>query len=127
MTPVTTSAIIEPMEFYYEEAEGDLLILAADGGLNEQTAEQFVHEIESLIDSGLRKIIVDCAHLTYINSYGLTVLVRLHKRMAHHGGDVKIANVHHGLMQLLRVTHLAALFDIHEDVSRAKLAFRPPE
>ncbi len=113
------------MQFHYAESEGDILIVAADGGLNSQTSEQFVTQIEALIDGGLRRIVVDCEHLTYINSYGLAVLVRLHKQMARHGGDVKVANVHHALMPLLRVTRLADLFDIHADVSRAKLAFRP--
>jgi len=53
------------MEFYYHEIDNDVLVLIADGGLNANTAEQFVTGIENLVEAGLRKMIVDCARLTY--------------------------------------------------------------
>ena len=51
------------MEFYYDELERDVLILRADGGINADNAGQFVGDLEKLVDAGIRKIIVDCAHL----------------------------------------------------------------
>jgi len=115
------------MEFYYDEIDRDLLVLAADGGLNAETADQFVLSIEKLVDAGLRKIIVDCSKLTYISSYGLSVLIRLHKRMKKHGGDVKVCCIGGIVPQVLQLTRLDKLFDIHSDLSRARLAFRPPD
>jgi anti-anti-sigma factor len=43
------------------------------------------------VDAGVDKIIVDCSRLEYISSYGIGVLVRLHKALMARGGDVKIA------------------------------------
>ena len=114
------------MEFYYDQIENDVLVLAADGGLNAQTAEEFVRDIEKLVDAGVRKIIVDCSKLEYISSYGLGVLIRLHKRLKSHGGDVKVCSVHGGIIpQVLEATRLSQLLDIYPDLSQAKLAFRP--
>jgi anti-sigma B factor antagonist len=113
------------MEFHYDEIDSDVLIIAADGGLNADTAEQFVSSIEKLIDGGVSRIIIDCAKLTTITSYGLGVLIRLHNRMKQRGGDVKIAAVGGLVPQVLQLTKLNELFDIHPDVNRAKLAFRP--
>ena len=113
------------MEFYYDQIENDVLVLAADGGLNAQTADVFVRDIEKLVEAGLRKIIVDCEKLSYISSYGLAVLLRLHKRLRSRGGDVKICNVHGLVPQVLEVTRLGQYFDIYHDQSQAKLAFRP--
>lgn len=113
------------MEFYYDQIENDVLVLAADGGLNAQTAEEFVTDIEKLVDAGVRKIIVDCSKLEYISSYGLGVLIRLHKRLKSQGGDVKICSVHGIVPQVLEATRLSQLLDIHPDLSQAKLAFRP--
>ncbi len=112
------------MEFYHDETEGDLLIVRADGGLNGDTANQFVNEIERLVDSGLRKVIVDCTALSYISSAGLAVLMRLHKHMKPHGGNVKIANVKGAIMQVLEITHLSKVFELYPDVEQARLAFR---
>ena len=113
------------MEIYYDKDDSDVLVIKADGGLNARTAEGFVEELEKLVDSGLRKIIVDCSELNYISSYGLGVLIRLHGRLARHDGNVKIASVKGVVVEVMRVTKLTRLFEIYPDVSRARLAFRP--
>jgi len=113
------------MDFYADEIERDVLILAADGGLNSDTAEEFVASLEQLVDAGLTKLIVDCTRLTHISSYGLGVLIRLHGRMAKHGGNVKLCNVSGLVPQILQVTRLDKRFEIYPDVNRARLAFRP--
>ncbi len=113
------------MEIYYDDVDSEVLVMKADGGLNAQTADEFVTDLEKLVDAGLRKIIVDCSELNYISSYGLGVLVRLHSRLARHGGNVKIASVKGVIVDLLRLTKLNTIFDIDPDVPRARLAFRP--
>jgi anti-sigma B factor antagonist len=113
------------MELYYDDVDGDVLVIKADGGLNNQTAEKFVTDIETLVDAGLRKIIVDCSALEFISSYGLGVLLRLHKRMKRHDGDVKIASAKSALLDVVRLTRLDRLLEIYPSVPRARLAFRP--
>ena len=114
------------MEFYYHELDNSVLILAADGGINADNAGQFVTDLEKLVDAGIRKIIIDCSNLEYISSYGIGVLMRLHKRLAGHGGDVKFAGVHSGVVRILQIARLDSLFEFYPDVNRARLAFRPP-
>ncbi len=113
------------MEFYYDDVDSEVLVIKADGGLNARTAEGFVEDLEKLVDAGLRKIIVDCSELDYISSFGLGVLIRLHGRLARHGGNVKIASVKGMIVEVMRLTKLNKLFEIYPDVSRARLAFRP--
>jgi anti-anti-sigma factor len=114
------------MEFYYHELDNSVVILAADGGINADNASQFVTDLEKLVDAGIRKIIVDCSHLDYISSYGIGMLLRLHKRLQRHGGDVKFAGVHLAIVRILQIARVDALFDLYPDVNRARLAFRPP-
>jgi len=115
------------MEFYYNEVDNKVLIVRADGGLNAETAEQFVQELGLLVDAGLRKIIVDCSDLEYISSYGLSVLVRLHSKLAKRGGDVKFAGVKGVIQQVFNVTRMNSIFQIYPDVNRARLLFRSPD
>ena len=112
------------MEFYFHELDKSVLILAADGGLNAATAVQFVGQLESLVDAGVDKIIVDCTHLDFISSFGIGVLVRLHNKLAKRGGDVKIAGPRSAVLQALTVMRMGKLFEIYPDVNRARLAFR---
>ena len=116
-----------PMEFFYHELDKDVLILSADGGLNADTAGSFVQQLESLIDAGVKQIIVDCSRLNYISSYGIGVLVRLHNKLAKLGGDVKIAAPQSFVLKALNLVHLSNLLAIYPDVDQARLAFRARE
>jgi anti-sigma B factor antagonist len=115
------------MQFYYHEVQNEVLVIAADGGLNKQTADQFVEEIIALIDGGIRKIIIDCDKLTYISSFGIGVLLRMNKKAKASGGEVKIANVHKKIMDVINLMRLGKLFSIYPDVNRALLEFRPKD
>ena len=111
------------MEFYYDEVDKDVLVLSVDGGLMHDNADRFVGELEHYIDLGIRKLIVDCAHLNRISSYGLGVLVSLHKRLAGKGGDVKLAGVTGVVGKVIHMTRLGALLDIYPTVEDARQAF----
>jgi anti-anti-sigma factor len=115
------------MEFYFHELDRSVVILSADGGLNADTAGQFVQELEKLIEGGITKIIIDCERLDYISSYGIGVLVQLHHKLAKRGGDVKIAGAKSMVLGALSIMRMGKLFEIYPDVSRARLAFRPKD
>jgi anti-sigma B factor antagonist len=113
------------MEFFYHEVDRKVLVLAADGGLNAETATQLVSQLESLVDVGLRQIIVDCSRLDFISSYGVGVLVRMHNKLAKNGGDVKVAGVKSAVLKVLTLMRMNRLFEVYPDVNQARLAFRP--
>ena len=115
------------MEFYYNETDKDVLILNVDGGLNSDTAKEFIDKLATLIEAGQTKIVVDCTHLDHISSYGLGMLVRLHSKLSKKGGDVKLACVKGIVEQVFKITHLNKIFEIYPDVSRACLMFRPKD
>src|SRR4051794_41926074 len=91
------------MELYYHDLDRSVLILSADGGLNADTAASFVSQLESLIEFGVKKMIIDCTRLEYISSYGIGVLVRLHNKLAKLGGDVKVAAPPSRVLQALNL------------------------
>ncbi len=100
-----------------------MLILSVDGGLMHDNADRFVGELEHYIELGIRKLIVDCTQLKRISSYGLGVLVSLHKRLAKKGGDVKLAAVSGVVGKVIHMTRIGKLLDIYETVDDARQAF----
>ena len=111
------------MEFYYKDTDRDVLILSADGGLNSHNAEQFVSELATLVEAGANKLIVDCTKLSYISSFGVGILIRLHKRLAEKGGEVKLAVVESPIVRVLRLMRLDTVFEIYPDVATARATF----
>jgi len=115
------------MELYFQEVDRSVLIVTADGGLDANVADDFVRQLQALIDGGVTNIIVDLARLTYISSYGIGVLIRLHNRLKNAGGDVKLAAPQGAILKALTMMRLANIFEIYPDVNAARLAFRPPD
>ena len=103
------------MELYYHDVDKDVLILSADGGLDSTNAEAFVTELGRLVDSGARKLIVDGSRLGFISSYGIAVLVRLHK---------KLAALDSRLTRVITLAGLTSVFEIYPTVDAARAAFR---
>ena len=112
------------MEFYYRDTDRDILILRADGGIDGHNVQEFLNQLQRLIEAGARNLVVDCSGLGYISSFGITTLIRVHKRMAECGGDVKLAAVQPPLFRLLEITRLNEVFHSYPSVEDALEAFR---
>jgi anti-sigma B factor antagonist len=113
------------METFLQERDGDILVVAADGGLNRDTAHQLVDRVAAEVRNGARAIVVDCSRLEVISSAGIGVLLMLHKAMKAQGAEVRLAGLRGLVVQALRLARLDGIFQIFADVSAAKLAFRP--
>ena len=111
------------MEFYYHSVDHDVLIVSADGGIGSHNADEFLEKLGGLIDAGATRIIVDCTALKYISSYGVGVLVRLHKKLAQRGGQVRLAAVDSAVFTVLRMVRLEQLFHSYPTVEDARHAF----
>lgn len=115
------------MEFYTHEVDRDLMVVAIDGGLDGSTIDQFRSGVEQLLEGEITKVIIDAENLRYVSSLGVGELLTLHRKMKKRGGDVKIASLHGVVFDILRLAKLDSLFEIYDDLERARLAFRPKD
>lgn len=112
------------MEFYYHDVDRDVLILAADGGIDAYNTDQILGDLGKVIDAGVTKLIVDCRQVLSISSMGVASLVLLHKRLAERGGHVKLAAVQARVFRILQITRLNTVLQIYPTVDAALQAFR---
>lgn len=69
------------------------LHLALEGELDHHSAEGTLREIESLLDRYLpRNCILDFSRLTFMDSSGIALLLRIHKRMQETESSVWVEN-----------------------------------
>jgi anti-sigma B factor antagonist len=87
--------------------------------------ETFRGKIKELIDAGHRRLILDLGEVTYIDSVGLSTLIAGWTSMRKQGGDLKLVRLPQGVHQLLQITRLATVFEIHNSVESALQAFGP--
>jgi len=76
----------------------------------------------SLSDSR-KKILLNLAAIDYIDSTGLGELVSAYRLIKSEGGELKLLKLNKKVTDLLQVTKLYAVFDIHSDEVQALASF----
>lgn len=113
------------LDFSYKSVgeNADIMSLAITGDLTADNCDYLLQCVESQIDDGYQKLILNCDGLSYISSMGLGMLVRVHSRMKKLGGDVKLANLHGKVAEIFHLVKLDRVFQIYPTVEEAAASF----
>ena len=79
--------------------------------------------IRQLIAAGKKKIILNLAHIDYIDSSGVGELVSSYTAVRNSGGDLKLLSLTKKVQDILHVTKLYTVFDIKDDEFTAVKSF----
>jgi anti-sigma B factor antagonist len=81
-------------------------------------------EVKKAVTDGAKKIVLNLGEVNYIDSSGLGTLVALHTTAQTAGGTIKLANLTKRVGDLLQVTKLLTVFDVHNSEYDALESFR---
>jgi anti-sigma B factor antagonist len=79
--------------------------------------------VRDLLDQGRRQIILNLGDVTYIDSSGIGELVSCFTTVRKEGGELKLLNLTRKVHDLLLITKLFTVFDVHTDEGTALAAF----
>ena len=68
---------------------------------------------------GDKNILVNLADVTYIDSSGIGELVSAFTAVSNQGGQLKLLNLTKKVHDLLQITKLYTVFDVHDDEAKA--------
>jgi anti-sigma B factor antagonist len=80
-------------------------------------------KIQSLLQQGYRKLLIDLGSVSYVDSAGLGQLVQVYATTSHLGGSLKLLNLTKRLKDLLVLTKLLTVFDTYESEEAALASF----
>ncbi|MBX9927822.1 MAG: STAS domain-containing protein [Gemmatimonadaceae bacterium] len=103
--------------------QGEITVVEIEGSLIVGNRQELKQRVLEELDNGARKVLVDFAKTTYIDSSGLGVLVSLAKRIRDLGGDLRLADLNDDLQTLFELTKLDTLFQISATRERALESF----
>jgi anti-sigma B factor antagonist len=104
-------------------------LLAIDGRLDAASAPQLKQQIDTLLDQGRCRLVLDLSNLEYVASPGLRVLIEARKNARSRkitdleGGDVRIANLPQRIKEVFDLTGFTSLFEIYPDTTEAVGSF----
>jgi anti-sigma B factor antagonist len=103
---------------------GEVTIIDMDGRITLGDGSDLLRElIEEKLRSSRKRIIMNLAEINYIDSTGLGELVSVYRQFKSQGGELKLMNLNKKVSDLLQITKLYAVFDIHNDEAQAIASF----
>jgi anti-sigma B factor antagonist len=107
---------------------GEVTILDAAGRitLGENTTS-FRNLIRELTAGGRKKIVLNLADVTYIDSSGIGELIAAYATVKHQGGSVKLLNPAKRVYDLLHITKIYTVFEVFDDKNKAVRSFSDHE
>jgi anti-sigma B factor antagonist len=103
-----------------ERKSGDVIILDVEGKILLGEGDvQLKRKIDELIERNETKLLLNLANVPYMDSGGLGEIVRSYTTVKRAGGDLKLLNATKRISDLLTITKLITVFEIHEDEAAA--------
>ena len=109
-----------------ERMVGDVAIVEITGDitLNKGGDVMIKDKVQSLLQQGRRKLLLDLGNVSYVDSAGLGQLVQVFATTSHLGGALKLLHVNKRLKDLLVLTKLLTVFESHDSEAEAVASFR---
>ncbi len=80
--------------------------------------------VKDLVGQGQKKILLNLAEISYIDSSGLGELISAYTSVKHQGGELKLLHLTKKVHDLLQITKLYTVFDVMDDEAAAVAAFQ---
>lgn len=104
--------------------KGDVIIVDVSGRLTlGESTSALRTMMRELVEGGSRRIVLNMAEVTYIDSSGIGELVAAYTTIATAGGVVKLLNLAKRVHEILYITKLYTVFESFEDEASALGSF----
>jgi anti-sigma B factor antagonist len=107
-----------------QRAVGDVVVLDLKGRVTMGEGDELLKDkVNSLVNQGHKKIILNLADVPYIDSAGLGEVVRTYTTVSRQGGSLKLLNLTKRITDLLSITKLLTVFETFESENEAIRSF----
>lgn len=102
-----------------------ITVVAMDGRIVLGEESSALRErIKSLLNDKKTKIVLDMGNVTYIDSAGLGTLVATYHSARQQGAAMKLVNLGQKFREVLQVTKLLTVFEVHDNEASALASFK---
>lgn len=99
------------MEVTINQEETKTLV-TLNGRLDTSNAEQFQHDIASLMEGDAPNIEIDCTNMTYTSSQGLRMFLMLQKSVTARKGKLILKNMNPNVKEVFDITGFSNIIKI---------------
>jgi anti-anti-sigma factor len=107
-----------------ESDDVTILDLRGRSTIDSGESELLSRHLQKLVASGVRKLLLNLAELTQVDSSGLSVIVRTRVSVRDQGGDLKLLRPCGRVLEVFKALHLLEIIPSFEDEIQALASFR---
>jgi anti-sigma B factor antagonist len=112
------------LKFTNREVDG-VSVVALDGRIVLGEESNALRErVKALVAEGKKKIVLNMANVTFIDSAGLGTLVAAHHSAKSQGAALKLCHLGAKFQEVLQITKLLTVFDVYNSESEAVASFK---
>jgi anti-sigma B factor antagonist len=112
------------LKFTTREVDG-VTVVALDGRIVLGEESNALRErVKALVAEGKKKIVLNMANVTFIDSAGLGTLVAAHHSAKAQGASLKLCNLGAKFQEVLQITKLLTVFDVYNSEAEAVASFK---
>jgi anti-sigma B factor antagonist len=105
---------------FRDELRGNVGIISLQGKLIGTPETENLHDqVRSLLGQGVTKVVLDMGGVTWLNSMGVSSIMRSYTSVVNSGGQLSLANLPEKVHNLFFVTRLIRIFKIYNSVEEA--------
>ncbi|MEX2273882.1 MAG: STAS domain-containing protein [Vicinamibacterales bacterium] len=103
-----------------ERTIGDITVLDLKGKMTLGEGDELLKDkVNSLMNQGRKKILMNLEAVPYIDSAGLGEIVRTYTTVSRQGGTMKLLNLTKRITDLLSITKLLTVFETFDNEAEA--------
>jgi anti-sigma B factor antagonist len=103
---------------------GDVTVVDAAGRITLGEGSSALRDIlRDMVAKGQKKILLNLSEVSYIDSSGIGELVSGFTTVTNQGGSLKLLGLTKRVKDLLQITKLYTVFDVHDDEASAVRSF----
>ena len=103
---------------------GDVTVIDAVGRITlGEGSSAFRETVKDLVNKGNKKMLLNLAEVSYIDSSGIGELVSGFTSVSNAGGSLKLLNLTKRIQDLLQITKLYTVFEVFDDEAKALATF----
>jgi len=106
-----------------EKQTGDVNVISVGGRLDAYSAAEAEKKIDSLVEAGRVKLVLNLNDLEYISSSGLRVFLAQLKKARKQQGDIKLCCMKPNIREVFDIAGFTQLFHIAGDEAEAVSGF----
>ena len=103
--------------------QNGISIIALEGFVDAHTAPNFETAIQTELEAGHVRIVVDCSKLNYISSAGLGVFMSFIEEVREQNGDIKISGLAPKVRHTFEILGFHDLFEMTDSLDTALSGF----